>query len=214
MTEPIRLLIADDHPIVRGGLRGMLSSQPEFEVVGEATTGTEAVDLTIRLNPNVVLMDLRMPEMDGVDATTQIKARRPDTQILVLTTYDTDADIHRALDAGATGYILKDTSPEDLLYAIRASAKGKPLLTPTLAARLVDRRRGTIEEALTAREIEVLTLVAKGAHNKEIAKRLYVSQATVKSHLIRIYGKLAVEDRTAAVTKALELGILRLDKEP
>jgi DNA-binding NarL/FixJ family response regulator len=208
VAERISLVIADDHPIVRGGLRGILTTQLDFEVLAEATNGTEAVELARRLHPTVVLMDLSMPEMNGVEATARIKAQRPETQILVLTTYDTDADIHRALDAGATGYLLKDASPEDLLEAIRATARGKPLLTPTLMARLLDRRRGPTEETLSGREIEVLSLVAKGANNKEVAKQLYISQTTVKSHLARIFDKLGVEDRTAAVTKALKLGIL------
>jgi len=211
MTEAhTRLLIADDHPVVRAGLRGMLSGQPDFEVVGEATNGAEAVALTNRLRPDVVLMDLRMPEMDGVTAITQIKAQHQDVQILVLTTYDSDSDILPAIEGGATGYLLKDAPREELFQAIRAAAQGKPLLTSTIAARLMERMRGPTVEALSSREIEVLKLVAKGASNKEIADRLYITEATVKSHLLRIFGKLNVADRTAAVTKALEQGILRL----
>ena len=210
MTERIRVLIADDHPIVRAGLLDVLSSQPDFEVVGEATTGAEAVALANRLHPNVVLMDLRMPEMDGVTAIAKIKAEHPDVNILVVTTYDSDADILPAIETGATGYLLKDTPRKELFEAVRAAAQGKLLLAPTVAARLMERMRGPAEEALSSRELDVLRLVAKGASNKEIADQLYISEATVKSHLIHIYGKLNVADRTAAVTLALERGILRL----
>lgn len=211
MTEEhARLLIVDDHPVVRAGLRGMLSGQPDFEVLGEAANGAEAVDLTKRLNPNVVLMDLRMPEMDGVTAIGKIKARHPDVQILVLTTYDSDSDILPAIESGATGYLLKDAPREELFQAIRAAAQGKPLLTSAIAARLMERMRSPAVEALSSREIEVLNLVAKGASNKEIAGQLFITEATVKSHLLRIFGKLGVADRTAAVTRALEQGILRL----
>ncbi len=210
MRERIRVLIADDHPVVRAGLRDMLSAQPDFDVVAEAVNGAEAVTLATRLQPHVVLMDLRMPEMDGVSAIAQIKTQNRDIQILVLTTYDTDSDILPAVEVGATGYLLKDAPREELFQAIRAAAQGKPMLTPSIAARLMERMRSPTVEALTSREIDVLKLVAKGANNKQIASQLYITEATVKSHLIRIYGKLGVEDRTAAVTKALEQGILRL----
>ena len=210
MTQPIRVLIADDHPIVRAGLLDVLSNQPDFEVVGEATTGAEAVTLASRLHPNVVLMDLRMPEMDGVTAIAKIKAEHPEVNILVVTTYDSDADILPAIETGATGYLLKDTPRKELFEAVRAAAQGKLLLAPTVAARLMERMRGPAEESLSSRELDVLKLVAKGASNKEIANQLYISEATVKSHLIHIYGKLNVADRTAAVTVALERGILRL----
>jgi len=210
MTESIQLLIVDDHPVVRDGLRDMLSSQPDFEVVGEAANGLEAVAMTSRLQPQVVLTDLAMPQMDGVTAIGKIKEQHPDVQILVLTTYDSDSDVLPAIEAGAIGYLLKDTPREELYGAIRAAAQGKPLLTSSIAARLMERMRGPAVEALSSREIDVLKLVAKGAGNKEIADQLYITEATVKSHLIRIYGKLGVADRTAAVTKALEQGILRL----
>lgn len=211
MTEErIRLLIADDHPIVRAGLQDVLNSQPDLEVVGEASTGLEAVDLTSRLHPDVVVMDLRMPEMDGVEAIAQIKARHPNVQILVVTTYDSDADILPAIETGATGYLLKDTPRKELFEAIRKSAQGKPVLTSSVAARLMERMRGPVEEALSTREIEVLKLVAKGARNRKIAEKLYITEATVKSHLIHIFGKLGVSDRTEAVTKALDRGILDL----
>jgi DNA-binding NarL/FixJ family response regulator len=208
--EKTRILIADDHPIVRDGLRGILTRQPDFEVVGEASNGVEAVTLTDQLHPDIVLMDLNMPELDGVSAIARIKAEHPDTRILVLTTYDSDADILPALESGATGYLLKDTPREELFEAIRAASQGRPQLAPTVAARLMDRMRGPVEEALSSREIDVLKLVARGVNNKEIANRLYITEATVKSHLVHIYGKLGVADRTAAVTKALERGILRL----
>lgn len=211
MTEEhARLLIVDDHPVVRAGLRGMLSGQPDFEVVGEAANGAEAVVMTKRLQPNVVLMDLRMPEMDGVTAIGKIKAQHPDIQVLVLTTYDSDSDILPAIESGATGYLLKDTPREELFQTIRAAAQGKPILTSAIAARLMERMRSPAVEALSSREIEVLNLVAKGASNKEIAGQLFITEATVKSHLLRIFGKLGVADRTAAVTRALEQGILRL----
>ena len=210
MMEPIRILIADDHPIVRAGLQDVLSSQPDFEVIAEAKNGAEAVALADRLKPHVVLTDLSMPEMDGVTAIARIKAEHRDIHILVLTTYDSDSDVLPAIEAGAIGYLLKDSPREELFEAIRAAAQGKPLLTSSIAARLMERMRGPAVEALSSREIDVLKLVARGASNKEIAGKLYVTEATVKSHLIHIYGKLNVADRTAAVTKALERGILRL----
>ncbi len=208
----IRLVIVDDHPVVRDGLRGMLESQPDFEVVGEASDGEAAVRITETLKPEIVLMDLRMPEMDGVTALREIKASNPQVQVLVLTTYDSDADILPAIEAGASGYLLKDSSREELYTAIRATARGETVLAPAVAARLVGRMRAPAEEQLSSRELEVLQLVAEGDSNSEIASRLHISQATVKSHLIHIFGKLGVSDRTAPVMVALRRGILRLDQ--
>ena len=210
MTESIGVLIVDDHPVVRIGLKGMLAGQPDFEVVGEAETGQAAVELAELLGPDVVLMDLRMPEMDGVEATARIKEGRPEACVLVLTTSDSRADILRAIEAGATGYLLKDAPREDLFRAVRAAAEGKPLLAPDVAAHLMDRVRWSSEETLSGRELEVLELVAQGKSNRDIAGRLWTSEATVKSHLLHIYGKLEASDRASAVATALKRGILRL----
>jgi len=211
VSEEIRILITDDHPVVRAGLGGMIAGEPDFEVVGEAGDGKEAVAMTGELKPHVVLMDLRMPEMDGVTAIGHIKAEYPEVQILVLTTYESDADILRAIETGATGYLLKDTPREELFGAIRLVAEGKSPLAPGVATRLMQRMRGSEEEGLSTREIEVLELVARGTSNKEIAKQLWVSETTVKSHMLHIFDKLGVTDRTAAVTAALKRGIIRLE---
>lgn len=208
MSERVRVLIVDDHPVVRTGLRGMLEGQPNLEVVGEAEGGEEAVKLTERLNPNVVLMDLRMPGMGGVVATAQIKERIPDVHVLVLTTYDSSADILRAIEAGATGYLLKDAPREELFRALRAAAQGKPLLAPEVAAHLMERIRWPSEETLSGRELEVLELVAQGKSNREIAGELWISEATVKSHLLHVYDKLGATDRASAVATAMKRGIL------
>jgi len=210
--DTIKILITDDHPVVREGLAGMLAGQPDFEVIGLAADGEAAVKLYPSLQPDVVLMDLRLPKLDGVGAIQAIRALDSGAKILVLTTYDSDADIVRAIEAGATGYLLKDTPREELFRAIRAVAAGDSVLAPTVATRVMSRMRAPEEEKLSAREIEVLELVAKGASNKEIGESLSVSVATVKTHLIRIYGKLGVDDRTAAVTTALEQGIITLNR--
>ena len=206
----IRIVIADDHPIVRSGLTGLIASQEDFEIVGEAANGRELVTTVQRTRPDVVLTDLRMPELDGVGAIREMCAAYPTLKILVLTTYDTDADILRAVEAGATGYLLKETPREELFGAIRATALGKSVLSPTVASRLVGRARDPGEKSLSAREIEVLMLVAKGTSNKLIARELEIGETTVKTHLLHIFSKLGVDDRTAAVTTAVERGIIRL----
>jgi len=206
----IRLVIADDHLVVRTGLRAMLAAEPDVDVIGEATTGAQAIELADRVRPDVVLMDLRMPEVDGVAATARIREQHPEVNVLVLTTYDTDADILKAIEAGATGYLLKDTTRDELFRAVRAAATGASVLAPAVASRLMDRRRAPGQETLSAREIEILEHVAKGRTNKEIAAALFVSEATVKTHLLHIFAKLGVQDRTQAVTVALDRGILRL----
>lgn len=211
MTERIRLLLVDDHPVVREGLRGMLSGQPDFVVVGEADDGNEGVALAGQLQPDVVLMDLRMPGLDGVGAIRQIVERKIPTHVLVLTTYDSDADIVRAIEAGATGYLLKDAPRQELFRAVRAAAKGESALAPAVASRLLGRMRAPAEEQLSEREVEVLQLVAKGNSNRLVGRALHISEATVKTHLVHIFGKLNVSDRTSAVTVALERGILHLE---
>ncbi len=208
----IRILITDDHPVVRSGLRGMISSEVGFEVVGEADNGSVAVDMAIRLRPDVVLMDLSMPVMDGVAATDAIKKNLTETQVLVLTTYDSDADILPAIEAGATGYLLKDVTSDELFRAIRAAARGESVLAPAVAARLMGRVRGIIKDVLSQREVEVLNVVADGASNAEIARMLHISETTVKAHMSHIFSKLEVNDRTAAVTAALDKGIIRRDR--
>ncbi len=208
--KPIRVLLVDDHPVVRAGIEGILNSQTDIEVVGEASDGIEAICLNQTLQPDVILMDLQMPKMDGVTAIKAIHEQANPPHILVLTTYDTDADIVQAIQAGATGYLLKDTPREDFFAAVRQVARGESVLTPVVASRLMARMRAPAEEQLSGREFEVLTLVSQGHSNKDIAKQLHISTATVKTHLIHIYGKLGVSDRTAAVTTALEKGILRL----
>ncbi len=190
--EKVRILIADDHPVVREGLAGMLAGQDDFEVVGLAADGSTAVTLTLSLSPDVTLMDLRMPVLDGVGAIEAIKKAQPTAHILVLTTYDSDADIVRAIEAGATGYLLKDAPREELFRAIRAAARGESVLSPAVASRLMTRMRAPAEENLSAREIEVLQLVATGASNQQIGKELHISTATVKSHLIHIFNRLGL----------------------
>lgn len=208
--DTIRILIADDHPVVREGLKGMLAGQPDFEVVGMAADGREAASLHAVLAPDVTLMDLQMPDLDGVGAIKAIRSRRSDAYILVLTTYDSDVEILRAVEAGATGYLLKDTPREEIFRAVRAAAKGESVLAPVVATRLMTRMRSPVEENLSAREIEVLQLLARGQSNKEIGRLLHISTATVKTHLIHIYSKLSVDDRTSAVTTALERSIISL----
>jgi DNA-binding NarL/FixJ family response regulator len=202
----IRVLLVDDHPVVRSGLRGMLDVEPGIEVAAEASSAIEAVDAARSRQPDVILMDLRMPGIDGAQATALVLAERPQSRVVVLTTYDNDADILRAVEAGAIGYILKDATREELILAVRTAASGGTPLAPSVAAKLVSRLHSPT--ALSPREVEVLRLVSTGCTNAEIGRALYISEATVKTHLLRAFAKLGVSDRTAAVTVALERGIL------
>jgi len=204
----IRVLVVDDHPVVRGGVVGWLAAQPDLEVVGEAGDGLEALALVASSEPDVVLMDLRMPRMDGVTATERLAVSHPSVRVLVLTTYDTDADIVRAVEAGAAGYLLKDTPLPQLAEAVRAAARGETVLAPPVAARLVSRMRAPAVDAPTARELEVLAGVARGLTNAEIGRELFIGEATVKTHLLRVFAKLGVDDRTRAVMVAVERGLL------
>jgi DNA-binding NarL/FixJ family response regulator len=204
----IRLLIADDHPVVRDGLSGMFAADPGFEVLGEAADGAEAVRLAQALNPDVILMDLRMPGMDGLAAITELSRRKISARVLVLTTYDTDSYVLPAIEAGATGYLLKDAPRDELLRAVRAAAEGRGVLAPSVATRLMNRVRAPGQDLLSQREFEVLELVAAGTTNREAAARLFISEATVKTHLLHIYAKLGVSDRAAAVAEAYNRGLL------
>jgi DNA-binding NarL/FixJ family response regulator len=206
----LRLLVVDDHPVVRMGLVAMLSEHPDFEVVGEAADGAEAVLQASRLAPDVVLMDLRMPVMDGAEATAKMLATHPAPAVLVLTTYDTDADIVRAVEAGANGYLLKDAPRETLADAIRRAALGETVLAPPVVARLASRLRTPTAPTLTDREAQVLQCVAKGMSNAEVGRELHIGEATVKTHLLRAFEKLGVTDRTAAVTAAYKSGQIEL----
>ncbi|RDI16479.1 LuxR family two component transcriptional regulator [Rhodococcus sp. AG1013] len=199
----ISVLLVDDHLVVRAGLRALLDSQPDIEVTGEADTGEDAVALAADRAPDLVMMDLALGAgIDGVEAIRRIRAARPDQPVLVFTTYDTDADVVRALDAGAIGYLLKDSAPRDIFAAIRGAVVGQSVLSPPVAARVLDQMRRP-DQALTAREAELLTLLAEGLTNKELGRRLFISEATVKTHLAHIYAKLGVDSRAAAVSIAL-----------
>jgi DNA-binding NarL/FixJ family response regulator len=215
MPEAIRLLIVDDHPVVRDGLRGMLAGDPRFEVVGEAEDGVAAVARARELGPDVVLMDLRMPGGDGVTAIAAL-ASEPvparsgaPVRVLVLTTYDTDRDVVPAIEAGATGYLLKDAPRDELLRAVCAAARGEAVLSPVVAGRLINRVREPTRGPLSQRELEVLALIARGATNREAAATLFISEATVKTHLLHIYAKLDVSDRAAAVATAFDRGLIK-----
>lgn len=208
--DVIRLLVVDDHPVVRDGLAGMLNGQPDMTVVAQARNGREALLQAQRHDPDVILMDLRMPEMDGATAIGELTRRGQRAAVLVLTTYDGDDHIVPAIEAGATGYLLKDTPREDLYRAVRAASRGESTLTASVAARLMGHVRGG-PPRLSPREVDVLKLAARGHTNREIGRAIHVSEATVKTHLLRAYDKLGVSDRTAAVVTALERGLIELD---
>ena len=209
MSEsPVRVLIVDDHPVVRDGLRGIFESTTEFEVAGEAGNGAEAVTRARALKPDVVLMDLRMPDVDGVTAIKRLAELGLDTRVLVLTTYDTDSDVVPAIEAGATGYLLKDAPRTELLRAVRAAARGEAVLSPSVATLLLGQVRAPAREPLSNRELDVLALVARGTSNRDTATRLFISEATVKTHLLHIYANLGVNDRAAAVAVGFERGLL------
>jgi DNA-binding NarL/FixJ family response regulator len=203
----IRLLIADDHPVVRDGLSGMFTGADGFEVVGVAQDGAQAVNQVAALDPDVVLMDLRMPNMGGVAAIAELTRTGARARVLVLTTFDTDTDVLPAIEAGATGYLLKDAPRDELYRAVRAAARGESVLSPAVASRLLRHARAE-EPVLSAREIEVLELVARGTTNREAAAKLFISEATVKTHLLHIYAKLGVPDRASAVAAAFDRGLL------
>ncbi|TXS56995.1 response regulator [Streptomyces sp. t39] len=210
-SHTITLIVVDDHPVVRDGLRGMFESAPGFRVLGEAADGVTGVELAVRLDPDVVLMDLRMPGGGGVAAIAELARRGARSRVLVLTTYDTDSDTLPAIEAGATGYLLKDAPRDELFTAVRAAAEGRTVLSPAVASRLVSRVRTPVApgvEQVSAREKDVLELVAKGTSNKEIAAELFISEATVKTHLTHIFAKLGAKDRAAAVATAYDRGIL------
>ncbi|WP_405057790.1 response regulator transcription factor [Kribbella sp. NBC_01505] len=204
----ISLLLVDDHPVVRNGLRGMFESAGGFTVLAEASNGVEAVELATKLDPDVILMDLRMPGGSGLEAIAELRRRGARSKVLVLTTWDTDADTVPAIEAGATGYLLKDAPPAELFTGVREAAAGRSVLSPAVASRLVTAVRTPAASPLAAREREVLALVAKGTSNREIARELFISEATVKTHLSHIFTKLDVNDRAAAVAKGYEQGIL------
>jgi len=208
----IRLLIADDHPVVRAGLAGLLSDEPGLAVVAEAADGDEAVRLAAATRPDIVLMDLRMPGVDGVTATARIaggEAGEPAPRVLILTTYESDDQILAAIEAGAAGYLLKAAPQAEIVAGIRSVAAGQSALSPQVAVRLVERmRRPAPEVVLTPRETDVLRLVSAGHSNKQIAVRLGIGESTVKTHLINVFEKLGVADRTRAVTLAMERGLL------
>jgi DNA-binding NarL/FixJ family response regulator len=214
-VEAIKILIVDDHPVVREGIGAMLKREPDFKIVGEAANGVEAVEKARELSPDVILMDLRMPEMDGVEAITKIKEERPETKFIILTTYSDDEYIFKGIAAGARAYLLKDAPRDELFKAIRAVYRGESLIQPVVASRVLDKlaelsKRNPSAETLSDREIEVLRLMAKGVSNSNIAEQLSITQSTVKTHITSIFQKLNVTTRTEAVTTALRRGIIQL----
>lgn len=206
---PIRLLIVDDHPIVRDGLHGIFAGDAAFEVVGEAADGPEALVVALQTRPDVVLMDLRMPKMSGAEVIRRLREETPGLQVLVLTTFDDDADVLPAMKEGAIGYLLKDTPRAELRSAVLAASRGEIVLSPTVAGVLRQSVRAPQQQTLSGRELEVLGLVARGATNRDIATRLFITEATVKTHLLHVFAKLAVNDRAAAVAVAYETGLLK-----
>ncbi len=215
MAKPIRIVIADDHPIVREGLATVLGMEEDLEVVGQAVNGVEAVSLARDLRPDVILMDLQMPEMDGVQAIRQVKEQSPEIGVIILTTFDTDEYIFSGIEAGARAYLLKDSPPTEVLEAIRAVHRGDSLIQPSVATRGLDRvsqlaRGAAPEQVLSARETDVLQPISTGAANKEIAAQLFIGESTVKTHVVRILNKLGVRGRTEAVAEAARRGIIRL----
>lgn len=208
MSDSIRVLVADDHAVVRAGIVALLAAENGIEVVGEASDGEQAVELAAALRPDLVVMDVRMPRLTGDAATAVIRQRTPEVRVLVLTTYESDASILAAIEAGASGYLLKAAPADELIAGVRSVAAGEVALSPTIAAQLVARVREPAPVALTPRETEVLRLVAEGLSNREIGERLFVGEATVKTHLLRTFEKLGVSDRTRAVTLAMERGLI------
>jgi two-component system NarL family response regulator len=213
--EAIKILIVDDHPVVREGIGSMLKREPDFKIVGEATNGLEAIEKVRELSPDVVLMDLRMPEMDGVEAISRIKEERPEIKFIILTTYSDDEYIFKGIAAGARAYLLKDAPREELFKAIRAVSRGESLIQPVVASKVLDRlaelsKKTPSAETLSEREIEVLRLMASGVSNRDIADQLSITQSTVKTHITSIFQKLNVTTRTEAVTTALRKGVIQL----
>jgi len=211
----MRILIADDHPVVREGLSAMLSRKHDIQVVGEAGNGSEAIDKAKELQPDIILMDLRMPEVDGVEAMHQITAENPDIKFIVLTTYDNDEHIFKGIEAGARAYLLKDAPREDLFKAIRAVYKGESLIQPAIAGKVLARfaelsRQAEVPDSLSERELEVLTLMANGAPNKKIATELFITESTVKSHVQTVFQKLGVNSRTEAISESIKKGLIHL----
>ncbi|WP_030919143.1 response regulator [Streptosporangium amethystogenes] len=210
---PIRIIVVDDHPVVRDGLREIFSTDEAFEVVGEAADGPEALALARLTNPDLVLMDLRMPKMSGTELIRRLREQTPGINVLVLTTFDNDADVLPAIEQGATGYLLKDTPRVELLRAAQAAARGETVLSPAVAGLLTRKVRAPERQTLSRRELEVLGLIARGATNREVAAKLFITEATVKTHLLHIFAKLGVKDRAAAVAAAYETGLLKRASE-